>query len=430
MHGRGDREAEGAARAGGGAVVSRHESGRMPDAGHVPAANGAALSTAGLLRLQRTAGNAAVRGMVAEVQRDRQAPASLQPRLTRDALYEQMAHEFAYIDGAIPASGMALLNHYQYRPVPVAAVHGQAGFQMRTFQPTVQVSPNPTPVVAFRGTQFELSGEAVSDLAADADAGGIGVEQFFRNAGLIERHMRSAARSGHNGKVIVTGHSLGGALAQIAAATYPDLIDQVVTFQSPGINRDLVERMSEHNRGARQRGERGVQSTHYRAMGDIVPLAGAGFTEGTIHNMSIGMTDPISAHRAFITTGFASQQRGGVPLPFAGLPSTEGFVNHTGSESTDENNTEFRATELIRRGAGAFGGINMRGGGPLGIAAYLLEQRQIAERQRVWLAIQAAMDAGQSSEIAPLITGSVLNERNRQQMARQAIMALRARTGR
>jgi putative lipase involved disintegration of autophagic bodies len=34
----------------------------------------------------------------------------------------------------------------------------------------------------------------------------------------------------------VTGHSLGGALAQLAAASYGDMIQDSITFQSPGLN--------------------------------------------------------------------------------------------------------------------------------------------------------------------------------------------------
>jgi pimeloyl-ACP methyl ester carboxylesterase len=80
----------------------------------------------------------------------------------------------------------------------------------------------------------------------------------------------------------VTGHSLGGALAQMTAARFPDMVGNVITFQSPGIPRRMAQRVDDFNRQAADRGEQNVPvvSHHYGVDGDLVELAGEAFTSG------------------------------------------------------------------------------------------------------------------------------------------------------
>jgi hypothetical protein len=382
------------------------------------------------LALQRRAGNAAVQRALQRhiAQRSAVAPGSARPRLRQDALYEQMAHNMAYLDGPLSAEDQVLLRSAGY-DAGSPLLRGSEGLQMRTFVPLVGPLPEgvtrPRPVVAFRGTQAELSMEGLADLMADLDAGGIGLEQFLNNAGRIEGAMRRAAHLG-SGQVVVCGHSLGGALAQIAAAIYPELVAEVVTFQAPGINRDLVRRLEGYNRRARERGETGVGSTHYRADGDIVDMAGQGFTPGRVHNIDPDQ-GPLGAHQAMIVSGLARQQPGGAP-ELAGMAAT-GAMTDRGSHSTDENNTEFRATDAARRVAGTWGGITRRGGGLIGGVLHLRAQMQMAEMQRVWIGAQVALQTGGYSAAVAVVDASDLDASARRRVLGQLRHAALARVG-
>ena len=80
---------------------------------------------------------------------------------------------------------------------------------------------------------------------------------------------------------ILTGHSLGGALSQwIATAVVTDTglrLNEVVTFNSPGISRTAVDAAEGT---IRPRVENGV--THYIVSGDFVSLAGEKYIPGDV----------------------------------------------------------------------------------------------------------------------------------------------------
>ena len=174
----------------------------------------------------------------------------------------------AYKDTLSEADEKLLADHgYKANP-PLAGAHD---FFMRTFTPTVGGKP---PIVAFRGTVPAK----VDTLITDVDPSGIGMYQFNPNKAAIERQMR--ALSAH-GKVISSGHSLGGALAQIAAASFPDLVDRIVTFQSPGVSREMAQKIVSHNE---QHPDQAIESSHHRVKGDLVPYGGEALTPGMIHN--------------------------------------------------------------------------------------------------------------------------------------------------
>jgi pimeloyl-ACP methyl ester carboxylesterase len=65
---------------------------------------------------------------------------------------------------------------------------------------------------------------------------------------------------------IVTGHSLGGALAQICATHYADRFGRVVTFQAPGISQAMVDSFNQR--------EQRPRVTHHIAAVDAVDRAG------------------------------------------------------------------------------------------------------------------------------------------------------------
>lgn len=197
---------------------------------------------------------------------------------------ETIAHEWAY---AGPDHELA----YEWGYL-CSSRSGHAGFQILTCRP--RANSQARPILAFRGTEpTELE-----DILTDLDQAGIGVYQWYQNRALVASTLERLATSG---PIIVTGHSLGGALAQITEANHADLVAQVVTFQSPGIPRALVES------GALRR--RAV-ATHYRVMGDLVHLAGESYTPGEIVEFPFPYSPivftilgqfsaPLIAHRSF-----------------------------------------------------------------------------------------------------------------------------------
>ena len=92
---------------------------------------------------------------------------------------------------------------------------------MRVFPATRAGSPT---VVAFRGTVFK----DIQSLLDDIDPKTVGGTAFKENRALIQKTLAQAAGTG---RVLVTGFSLGGALAQRAAVEFPTLISRVVAFR-------------------------------------------------------------------------------------------------------------------------------------------------------------------------------------------------------
>lgn len=164
---------------------------------------------------------------------------------------------------------------------------GPNGFQAVLIMPKSN-SEGLKPILAFRGT---LSFQGVS---TDLDTQQVGHHQYNANEQEINELV---ARAG--GKVDVTGHSLGGAMAQIFTARNPGLVNNLVTFQSPGISAEEVdagnERISELDEKDRP------NIAHHIMDNDLVDTAGEKNLTGTVyeHNMNSGM-DPLEAHTSFI----------------------------------------------------------------------------------------------------------------------------------
>ncbi|WP_017317863.1 lipase family protein [Mastigocladopsis repens] len=95
---------------------------------------------------------------------------------------------------------------------------------------TVFVSPKGKPVVAFRGTEFG-SGD-LRDILSDVDPRGIGFGQFEGSKQAL------SALAAKYPSVTVTGHSLGGAIAQRYAAEFG--AGEVVTFNCTFIEHLLL----------------------------------------------------------------------------------------------------------------------------------------------------------------------------------------------
>ena len=193
-----------------------------------------------------------------------------------EVFLEQLAHDMAYEDKLSPTQE-ALLKRFGYTAAP--SVDGPFGFQMRVFTPGKPEFQHP--VIAFRGTEFTSAKDIQSDLAPQ----GVGHNQFRANQRRIQTAIQEASRFG---RVWVTGHSLGGALAQLTAATYSAAIGRVITFQSPAIDAYSVKQLEAYNRA---NPEDAVSSTHYQVAGDVVSTAGERLTPGEVVQFDLKPSD-------------------------------------------------------------------------------------------------------------------------------------------
>lgn len=196
----------------------------------------------------------------------------------QDVVLEQLAHSGAY--GELDPRKLA---RWGYREAG-AANDPESGFRAVLFVPTAEALEGsteqaqvirgihggaPPPLLAFRGTAERRNMR--DDMSKDS----VGSYQFSSNEGRIADILTFA-----RGRVVVSGHSLGGALAQLTATHFPSQVSRVVTFQAPAIAKSETDRLKAYNRNAKP--EDRVRSTHHRASGDLVHLAGERLTEGDV----------------------------------------------------------------------------------------------------------------------------------------------------
>ena len=118
------------------------------------------------------------------------------------------------------------------------------------------------------------------------------------------------------GTVDVVGHSLGGALAQLAACNMPGSVNRIVTFQSPAVSEEDYQKLADHN--AQAAPEDQIDSTHFRAHGDLVHLAGDKLTDGDVVTMDYVGVGNIMDHTSFPLAHLAAARaegNGGEMLP-------------------------------------------------------------------------------------------------------------------
>lgn len=201
---------------------------------------------------------------------------------------------------------------------------------------SVFVSPNAKPVISFRGTEFG-SGD-IRDVLSDVDFRGIGYGQFNDNKQAL-----SAIASKYPGAT-VTGHSLGGALAQRYAAEFNNA-GEVITFNAPGVDKATAGKFK---KGA-------TKVTHYVAHGDAVSLGGESFIDGDAKIISYKsgkipvIGNMYDKHMAAVTGGLMGLKDAQVKTISAAELSNPNF-KYGGKQATSF--TDRRAIENRRKLAG------------------------------------------------------------------------------
>ncbi len=194
------------------------------------------------------------------------------------AVYESLAKLIAYVDDRpeFQSQVTLFLNSVGYR-IDRSFDDPATGFHAVGL---VSTTPDKPPVLVFRGT------DGASDDPALGDRRAIGFNQIEANKSAISDWLTRIAQDVSNPDRLLPdaiGHSLGGALAQLASAQLTSLVGDIVTFNSPGTSRAAVNTFLS-NGGA----DKNV--THYVVNGDIVSLGGEAFLPGTAILQSY--TDP------------------------------------------------------------------------------------------------------------------------------------------
>ena len=168
-----------------------------------------------------------------------------------------------------------------------------------------------------------------------------------------------------HGLPAVTDHSLGGALAQMAACAWPELTGQVVTFQAPAINPKGMDNLKHFN-AKHEKDGRAIVSQHVRFDNDVVEQAGNMLTPGFMHRFATPASplmatlgtfaQPIAAVAGFGVGGVSGEWqmlRGrmnpweALKMPFKGMAT--GFDLGYRLPRTGEHTTPAVRNELIAR---------------------------------------------------------------------------------
>lgn len=208
--------------------------------------------------------------------------------LSRDHhYYEKMAHHISGRLASVPywtgrritrdfAEDISITVYYptrHYKPPVLVFGNTRADF----------VSPS-------EGNELEVIEQArlfMEDMSANLFPLGIGFYRYCFNEGSIKQLIESLI-STYKENIVLVGHSLGGALAQITACRLPQYVNAVITFQSPMANSNVVQTL--YNFTPKDMVEYlELNSWHYRVTGDeVIQQAGDFLSPGSSYKFTFG----------------------------------------------------------------------------------------------------------------------------------------------
>ncbi|MEG4292828.1 DUF2974 domain-containing protein [Microcoleus sp. C2C3] len=173
----------------------------------------------------------------------------------------------------------------------------------------ISTTPDKPPVLVFRGT------DSLIDEVGNADKRGVGFNQFEANKQALGNWLtqisQDTAKNPRRLPPDLLGHSLGGALTQLAATEFTSTIGDIVTFNSPGVAQSTVNTF-------KQKAGAGKNVTHYIVSGDFVSLGGEAFLPGKVvlQTYTNPIINPLLVLEKHVQSGFLT-------APPPGLTQTE-----------------------------------------------------------------------------------------------------------
>ncbi|AFZ08350.1 Hemolysin-type calcium-binding region [Oscillatoria nigro-viridis PCC 7112] len=196
------------------------------------------------------------------------------------AAYETIAKQLAYIDDK-PQSQTLVQTGLTAAGYKIDRTFDDPGTGFHAIG-LISTTPDKPPVLVFRGT------DSPTDDLANADKRGVGFNQFEANKQALGNWLtqisQDTAKNPRRLPPDLLGHSLGGAITQLAATEFTSAIGDVVTFNSPGVAQSTVNTF-------KQKAGAGKNVTHYIVSGDFVSLGGEAFLPGKVVLQTF--TDPI-----------------------------------------------------------------------------------------------------------------------------------------
>ena len=340
-----------------------------------------------------------MKGRKEEVMRDTQDISN------QDIVFEQLAHAGAY--GKLDNRK---LGAWGYQEAGVME-DPESGFRAVLYVPTEEAlegqsesakiisaihGGKPPAVLSFAGTDPADK----RDVGDDVNRKGIGTYQFSSNTQRVEAALKAAG-----GPVVSTGHSLGGALAQICACRYPGSVSRVVSFQSPAINQAEVAKLDQHNKTVGP--DKKVQSTHYRAEGDVVHAAGEKLTKGDVYTFESVGVGWAGDHTKFPLARLNAARGGMIP----GIDQGDDKLVRVNKSTADEEKGDWKNK------IAEFGRTNMLG---------FLGQDDMERYVEVWEQVKKMCDSGKFSQayvLGVIKSNPKLNDKQKIKM-RDAVLGI------
>lgn len=189
----------------------------------------------------------------------------------RLADYEYIAHFVVYLPAgsSLEEKETEIVANAGYDPKSIQWYTGGGGFQAVTLKALPESGVNH--IVGVQGTTGDFR-----TWYSDANPEAVGLNQYKDNKAKIIKMLASLP-----GKVDITGHSLGGAVAQIITAKHPGEVANLITFQSPGIKQEMVDEFN--------KAEDKPHVEHHIVVGDVVDKSGEANLPGSVYEHDFGI---------------------------------------------------------------------------------------------------------------------------------------------